>query len=77
MEVMCEGCFEYNSGRETHAYLKLDIDENTLFCSVVPEKDGRQCPCITCLVKMMDCKEPPCERFIEYMNFVDEEDPRG
>lgn len=71
----CEGCFEYNSGREINACLKLDNDECLSFCSVVAEKNGRHCPCSTCLVKMLECEEL-CDEWVDYYQFINGENPK-
>ena len=50
---ICKGCFEY------------ELDGQPSWCPEIPEKGDSQCPCLTCLVKTLECDEA-CERWDIY-----------
>jgi hypothetical protein len=65
-EDICKGCWEFELGYEGHPS----------WCPVVPQKGDKSCPCILCLVKMLEC-DSPCDEWYEYDDFVNEVGPRG
>ncbi len=56
-EKECKGCLSYNEGNGLG-----------LHCTLRPiSKDGEQCPCITCIVKMMCvASDDECRDYYEF-----------
>jgi len=52
---ICKGCES----------LYADTPNSDFNCKMAPECDGRQCPCIECLVKMR-CRVNECDEFQNY-----------
>ena len=53
---ICKGCESLYSDAP---------NSDSFNCKMAPEYDGRQCPCVDCLVKMR-CRVEECEEFQSY-----------